>query len=181
MTLNYPLISNSLKVYLLCFLVLHSLTNLHSQSIPYKHYSELDGLPSSETYCVIEDHDGYIWIGTDRGLTRFDGDEFKVFSKQEGLNENVIFDIFESPDQTLWVLGFHTVYYSKDHKTFYPYSFNSILKEIQEKHNAFFNVISVTGDSLFLQTHKGILLSISSEGKYDLKQFDTEVKPKKKY
>lgn len=35
-----------------------------------------DGLPSSEVLAIVQDHDGYLWLGTDAGLVRFDGVRF---------------------------------------------------------------------------------------------------------
>lgn len=48
---------------------------------PY-HYNlnEESGLPSSEVYQIRQDHFGYIWLGTDAGLFRYDGVWFKQFS-----------------------------------------------------------------------------------------------------
>ncbi len=38
-----------------------------------------DGLPSSVVYKTVQDHDGFIWIGTQDGLARYDGVGFRVF------------------------------------------------------------------------------------------------------
>jgi len=44
-----------------------------AQEYQVTHFTVEDGLPSPETYFVHEDILGYIWIGTDRGLSRYDG------------------------------------------------------------------------------------------------------------
>jgi len=38
-----------------------------------------DGLPSSVVYKTVQDHDGFIWIGTQDGLARYDGVGFHIF------------------------------------------------------------------------------------------------------
>ncbi|GAA0707659.1 hybrid sensor histidine kinase/response regulator [Dokdonella soli] len=38
-----------------------------------------DGLPSNVTYKTVQDHDGFLWIGTQDGLARYDGVGFRVF------------------------------------------------------------------------------------------------------
>ncbi len=43
-------------------------------------YSVEEGLPNSRVNGIVEDNDGYIWIGTRGGLNRFDGYEFKTFT-----------------------------------------------------------------------------------------------------
>jgi ligand-binding sensor domain-containing protein len=44
-------------------------------------YTVEDGLPSSETYFIHQDRKGFIWICTDRGVVKFDGYNFKLFTK----------------------------------------------------------------------------------------------------
>ncbi len=54
---------------------------LHAQeeALHFSHLSRENGLPSNRTRCVIQDFQGYIWIGTDNGLVRFDGRNSTVF------------------------------------------------------------------------------------------------------
>jgi len=44
----------------------------------FRHYEMKHGLSSNTVYGIIQDEEGYIWIGTDDGLNRFDGRDFKV-------------------------------------------------------------------------------------------------------
>ena len=46
-----------------------------------KHFSVEDGLPNRRCRAIVQDKRGYIWIGTENGLARFDGNNFKVFSQ----------------------------------------------------------------------------------------------------
>ena len=43
-------------------------------------YNQDNGLGSTEVNCVYQTRSGYIWAGTDGGLYRFNGKEFKVFN-----------------------------------------------------------------------------------------------------
>ena len=65
-------------------------------------YGVNEGLPSSECYEIIQDQKGYIWFGTDRGVVRYNGYEFKTFTTKEGLNSNVVFYLSEGPDGKIW-------------------------------------------------------------------------------
>ena len=49
-----------------------------------KNYTIADGLPSKSTTATLQDKKGFIWVGTENGLCRFDGFNFKVFSKKIG-------------------------------------------------------------------------------------------------
>lgn len=45
----------------------------------FTRYSVKDGLSDNPVYCIQQDDQGYLWIGTDAGLNRFDGKRFKKF------------------------------------------------------------------------------------------------------
>lgn len=48
-------------------------------------YNQEDGLNCAVTYCMVQDDDGFIWIGSDNGFFRFDGVEFKNYNAKQGL------------------------------------------------------------------------------------------------
>lgn len=55
-----------------------------------QHYTTADGLPSNYIYLATQDEDGYLWIATDNGLSRFDGRNFKNYYAKDGLKGNMI-------------------------------------------------------------------------------------------
>ena len=55
----------------------------------FRHYGVLDGLPSDAAYTVVQDHSGYIWIGTRDGLARFDAKQFQIFHHDAGNPESL--------------------------------------------------------------------------------------------
>ena len=57
----------------------------------FKQYTTDDGLASPEVFYILQDKEGYIWIATDNGISRFNGYEFKNFGLKDGLTENVIY------------------------------------------------------------------------------------------
>ena len=86
-------------------------------------YNVTDGLPSPETYFIYQDHDGYIWICTDRGLSRYNGYEFENFSTNDGLTYNTVFRVYEDAEHNLWFTcydGSITIYSYHD-KSFKPF------------------------------------------------------------
>jgi ligand-binding sensor domain-containing protein len=71
-----------------------------------RRYTAEDGLPANKVQAVVQTRDGYLWIGTDMGLARFDGQRFRTFTEN---NTSVlaevgadILSLAESPDGTLW-------------------------------------------------------------------------------
>lgn len=61
--------------------------------------SVADGLPTSAVYSLVTDNVGYLWLGTPKGLVRFDGNRFLVFSN----DSNNDFDIATTDASNLFV------------------------------------------------------------------------------
>jgi signal transduction histidine kinase/ligand-binding sensor domain-containing protein len=77
--------------------------NAHTQLYPFKRYTVDDGLPQSVVYTVFQDSRGYIWTGTQGGLSRFDGIEFTTFTVSDGLPSERVLFITEDGNGGLWI------------------------------------------------------------------------------
>ncbi len=66
-----------------------------------------DGLPHNHVQAILQTSDGYLWIGTEVGLARFDGVSFDVFDIRNtpALRGNSILALCEDHDGTLWIGG----------------------------------------------------------------------------
>ncbi|MDD8019838.1 MAG: two-component regulator propeller domain-containing protein [Acidobacteriota bacterium] len=63
------------------------LNRLDPSTLAFTRYNESHGLPTSVIYAVLEDDDGYLWISSNRGLSRFDPrtNQTKNFDTSDGL------------------------------------------------------------------------------------------------
>ena len=63
------------------------------------------GLPSSTVKAILQTRDGYLWLGTENGLARFDGLRFTVFDRSNtpGLPSNDIQSLVQTRDGSLWI------------------------------------------------------------------------------
>ncbi|MEX1241385.1 MAG: two-component regulator propeller domain-containing protein [Cyclobacteriaceae bacterium] len=92
-----------LLVGLLVCLVKTGISQQYSYSI--RNYKALDGLPQSQVNIMLEDKNGYLWIGTHGGgLARFDGRQFKVYTTLDGLLSNIILYLKLDSKQNLWII-----------------------------------------------------------------------------
>ncbi len=67
-------------------------------------WSQADGLPQDTVKAITQTADGYLWLGTDEGLARFDGYEFTTFDKSDGdLPSNSITALAATADGGLWI------------------------------------------------------------------------------
>jgi ligand-binding sensor domain-containing protein len=98
-----------------------------AQSLITTNYSIEQGLPSSESYDVLQDSKGYIWIATDRGVCRFDGYSFTVYTTANGLTDNTVFNLGEDDRGRVWFfpLNGQLCYFEND--TILPYRYNQVL------------------------------------------------------
>src|SRR5580693_6543399 len=68
------------------------------------HWTQEQGLPQNTIGAIAQTTDGYLWLGTDEGLARFDGYEFVSFSKANGdLPANSITALAATADGSLWI------------------------------------------------------------------------------
>ncbi len=72
-----------------------------------RNYTVVDGLPSNLIYNIIQDKEGYIWIATDNGLSRFDGQIFTSYNTSNGLPDNDILGIFTDENNHIWLNCFN--------------------------------------------------------------------------
>ncbi|MBP9690172.1 MAG: hypothetical protein KBE91_11210, partial [Bacteroidia bacterium] len=52
----------------------------HAQHPVYRQLSKPDGLPSNTVYASLQDKNGYLWLGTEKGLVKFDGHLYKLYT-----------------------------------------------------------------------------------------------------
>jgi signal transduction histidine kinase/ligand-binding sensor domain-containing protein len=67
-------------------------------------WTQQQGLPQDTVRAIAQTADGYLWVGTDEGLARFDGYEFTTFRKGGGdLPSNSISALAATADGSLWI------------------------------------------------------------------------------
>jgi signal transduction histidine kinase/ligand-binding sensor domain-containing protein len=69
-----------------------------------KVWTQQHGLPQDTIRAIAQTADGYLWLGTDEGLARFDGYDFTIFNKaNRDLPSNSITALAAAPGGTLWI------------------------------------------------------------------------------
>lgn len=63
-----------------------------------------EGLPQLTVYRIVQSRDGYLWLATQQGLSRFDGTLFKNFDRHNTpeMTGNEVMSLYESSNGTLW-------------------------------------------------------------------------------
>ncbi len=90
------------------FLLIIVISPLYAQqgTLRFRRISPEDGLAHSKIYSLVQDKKGFLWIGTESGLNKYDGYTFKVYkndpAKPDTLSHNRIMTLCEDVQGTIW-------------------------------------------------------------------------------
>jgi PAS domain S-box-containing protein len=80
--------------------VLPQVTDAQTQNIQFKHLTTDDGLSQSWVQSVIQDKYGFIWMASEDGLNRYDGNSFRIYKHNlrdhYSISNNGILALFEN-------------------------------------------------------------------------------------
>src|SRR3954471_8831851 len=74
-----------------------------AERLPIRVYTANDGLAGDEINTILQDSRGFLWIGTDTGLSHFDGSRFVSYAPLQGLPSPHVTALLETPDGGLLV------------------------------------------------------------------------------
>lgn len=115
--------SNYRSSVLLCSLLLAFSPNLQSQSIEFDHITVESGLSNNSVLAIFQDAMGYVWIGTEDGLNRFDGFTFRTFHYRHddstSIDNNVVSALCSTSGDNFFAGTFNGInYYDADFEIF---------------------------------------------------------------
>jgi len=105
----YSLLQHTAPFKIFCLLLLVFSSNVFAQTpnLEFERYDTEQGLSQNLVFTVVQDHKGFLWFGTDEGLNRFDGHEFKIFRHEENnktsIIDNSIHALAVDQDGILWI------------------------------------------------------------------------------
>lgn len=137
-----------------------------TQDISYRfqHFSVHNGLPSQVVYNILEDQDGFLWICTDAGISRFDGTNFRNYTTFDSLGENEILEMYRDSKNRIWLSPFYgNLSYYQNGRFNSPYN-NRFVKNIKagssirhfiedDHHNIFLNTDSDQGNMFIIDSN----------------------------
>jgi len=142
-----------------------------AQTPVYQDYTTKDGLPTNTIYGLYEDSHGYLWVGTDKGVCRFNGSEFVTIPGAQGAFVEDVYDFRETADGRIWMSSEYSLLYYVEGDTVYPYAFNHLIEELEpwpyHLHDFF-----IDEDSVHVSVHSRGRLSIDKKGNSTLHKGD---------
>ena len=77
------------KVGLLFLILSLSSSVVFNEELIFKNFNSADGLSQHDVNCIIQDKDGFMWFGTNDGLNKYDGYNFKVFRPSKNTSSSI--------------------------------------------------------------------------------------------
>ncbi len=132
---------------------------IQGQNYYFENYSVQQGIPNSKVYDIIQDNNGYVWIGTPSGLSKFDGSNFISFGKSHNLPESTLRTLFIDSREKLWIGFENGRVFVKDNPGFMEILSDSInsnapINSFAENKNGHI-YISTVGGGLFIIKNQG--------------------------
>ncbi len=85
-------------------IVLFLAVSARGQQYHFRNFTVKDGVAQSQVYTMLQDHRGYLWLGTrGGGICRFDGTRFETFTEKNGLVSSYIRKVKEDKHHRLWI------------------------------------------------------------------------------
>jgi ligand-binding sensor domain-containing protein/serine phosphatase RsbU (regulator of sigma subunit) len=90
------------NIILVTLFFMFASVNLNAQTYFFEKYGVEQGLSSSKVYSVIQDRNDWIWLGTESGVSRFDGLKFENFSARNGMASGGVYSLAEDSLGRIW-------------------------------------------------------------------------------
>ncbi|WP_448698329.1 two-component regulator propeller domain-containing protein [Mucilaginibacter sp. AW1-3] len=144
---------------MLCVCAMVSQTFAQSTKAIFKHLTINDGLSQNTVYSILQDHEGYIWIGTTDGLNKYDGYEFTTYKHdiddKNSLTSNQINALMEDKDGNLWIGTADGInFYDRKSNTFtHTYTFS---KQSAETNDYITDILQDKKGNIWVSTYDGL-------------------------
>lgn len=124
-------------LFFLCVFLPYGFPSIAQDNIQH-YFKTLDiknGLSQNTIFAILQDRQGFMWFGTKEGLNRYDGQNFRIFKKEEsGLGNDFITALFEDKKGKIWVGTDTGVYiYDPKQEKFTPFHMTSNTGEVITK------------------------------------------------
>ncbi|MEN9303432.1 MAG: hypothetical protein RL264_1861 [Bacteroidota bacterium] len=146
-------------IFLLSFVAFHSAAQ---GSYRFHNFTISNGLSQSFVTCILQDNQSALWIGTQDGLNRYDGNKFEIFNSEDtkGIENSYINCSVKTSDGDLWFgTGSGLLHFDKTNESFTTYLISK---------KSLFQVTQIAIDE-----HQNLWLVVPGEGLF---YFDPKIK-----
>ncbi len=133
-------------------------TLCHAESYTFHRYTQAEGLRNLNIATIFEDRQGFLWVGTQNGVYRYDGSHFDEFGLDTGLPTRSVSALQEDREGDLWVGLDNALGFLKDG------SFHVVKYEKRDIGVDLGSTLASSADGKVYVASAGILLVLTREG-----------------
>ncbi len=174
---GFPFCKRIFSLLLIASLILFNI-NGQQYNLKFKHLTNAEGLGNNNVLSICVDYKGFLWIGTEDGLDKYDGYGFTIYRKEENnpnsLSQNYCWTIYEDNEKNLWIGSRNGLnLYNREYDNFNSFFIDSA----QKLNKTEYFIQSIFEDShkhLWIGTSRGLFQFDRSKRKFDKYHFDKE-------
>jgi diguanylate cyclase (GGDEF)-like protein len=106
---NRHMLIHMRKLASLCALLVCLAAGAGAQRFSFRNYT--DGLNNLNVSTMLQDRTGFLWVGTQNGLYRYDGSRFVEYGPQQGLRDTYVVTLYLDESGQLWVATMGGLYH----------------------------------------------------------------------
>lgn len=147
---------------------INKLSYAQSKNLIFNNINIEQGISQSTIEDIFQDSEGYIWLGTNDGLSRYNGYEFKIYNYEEyqnSISHNGITDITEDKYGNIWVntvSGVNKI----NKKTEKISNYTEINGKIKEDSTT--EIIVTKDNNILVGTYEGLNIYNAKEDRFDI-------------
>ncbi len=149
--------------FLCCFLCCFCLNTVYGQEFKHRKFTTTNGLSSTTIYHALQDRNGYLWLATDAGVTRFDGTHFKQYYKEDGLGDNDIIHLLLGRRGEIGFLSYNGVFSFYHNEKIYNPTNQAFLKDAKFG-NALFSGFQDSKGNVWFGCKSGEVFRLNARG-----------------
>ena len=181
---------NFIYIVLFCFLLAQPFYGeKNHQNFYFRSLEVEDGLSQNMVYSILQDKQGFMWFGTQDGLNRYDGNNFKIYQRNHdipnSIENNGIFSLAQDEDDIIWVGTIDGVYlYNPKFDKFEHFSaktddgvpVHGIVRDIEiSVDGSVWMAVSDKGVFCFPPNGKLLFFPLNSYGKIDIRRLEFDI------
>lgn len=142
-----------------------------------QYFSTEQGLAHWNVNTVIQDSEGFIWVGTENGLSRFDGHRFQMFTvEKDSLAFRKVHHILEDAEGWLWLMKCRNYKYLVEiQEICFIHARTFEVQSVEERFGAdspllsqsLYSAIGSSNRAIFIGTHNGNILHFSPDAEWE--------------
>ncbi|MDQ2776494.1 MAG: response regulator [Acidobacteriota bacterium] len=147
-----PLVREVMKLTLArAALLVLCCTPQYAARFAFKHYEQPQGLANLSINGLAQDKAGFLWVGTENGVYRYQGSSFVRFGAEDGLQSADIRSILSTTDGALWAAGLSGI------ARFSGDAFHPVLQNVPISVEGPGRLVEIDGKAVLASTAEGLL------------------------